>query len=177
MIVMKRYCDYDYDQNCIVLFDAAKSDVDDDDEKHGDLNIFWISDEAPQEEPNKPNKSIPFRQYLEMIQNQRKQTESSATSSNTQPKHQKNLMVQQGLIPNQKYLSNCTSKINKLNQKIAKMSKLKKLNQKRVKPIRQPCQIIYQANKNVFVQQTNVKYTLPDSPYYNFRRVQMQHNN
>eukprot|EP00483_Globobulimina_turgida_P006150 UN06160 len=50
---------------------------------------------------------------------------------------------------------------------------------KKLKLIRQPCQIIHPTNKNVFAQQTNINkvFSLPDSPYYNYRRVQMQHNN
>jgi len=37
MMVMKRYCDYDYDNNCIILFDATDA------EEPDELNICWIS--------------------------------------------------------------------------------------------------------------------------------------
>eukprot|EP01084_Bolivina_argentea_P160956 280231_1 len=65
MFVMKRYCDYDYDQNCIVLFDATDCD---DNKKCNSVDISWIgSNDIAKNEANKPKKTIPFRQHLEMI--------------------------------------------------------------------------------------------------------------
>lgn len=68
MIVMKRYCDYDYDNNCIILFDATDAESDD------DLNICWISSgDKEEEEPEckqprdmeSAEEKVPLYQYLE----------------------------------------------------------------------------------------------------------------
>eukprot|EP01083_Nonionella_stella_P100009 281519_1 len=41
MMVMKRYCDYDYDNNCIILFDAT--DAEQPELQEDELDICWIS--------------------------------------------------------------------------------------------------------------------------------------
>ena len=80
---MKRYCDYDYDNNCIILFDAFDAEKDD------ELNIRWISSGSdseqkenikPKQQKNKKKKlnekegeKVPLYQYLEIKHQKRMQ--------------------------------------------------------------------------------------------------------
>eukprot|EP01084_Bolivina_argentea_P044990 82801_1 len=79
MMIMKRYCDYDYDNNCIILFDAVDAEKPTD-----ELNICWISSNSGDNNNNTNNisknnvkntnvsnskveikKKVPLYQYLQ----------------------------------------------------------------------------------------------------------------
>jgi len=60
--VMKRYCDFDYDNCCIILFDAEEEQALDD-----DINISWIGscENAKDKTEQKDEEKVPFKEYLE----------------------------------------------------------------------------------------------------------------
>lgn len=80
-MVMKRFCDYDYDNNMIVMFDDDESLANNCD----DLNICWISNGEPESEQAKGNhgkgSSVPLIEYLEKVKRMNSVDSQQSTNS------------------------------------------------------------------------------------------------
>eukprot|EP01084_Bolivina_argentea_P159664 278063_1 len=170
MIVMKRYCDYDYDQNCIVLFDAV--DCDD----SNAANISWIGcNDTSKNKANKPKKIIPFRQHLEMIY-ARKQSEISvlksckiSTRSKSNRKQKKS--VKPITMTSEKYIENNVHVSNEATRKFTELPS------KKLTPLEQSHQIFETKNKYMPVasHQTNINQA-SDYIHPHSRKIEIQHD-